>query len=298
MHHAIRHFERYFERRGGLFVFGDDIIVVAVVALSVALSLFVVNWVGRRAARAILKRRAARGPEREQRTKTFIGVVKGVLVAAVVFVGVLVILNWFDVDLAPILASAGVIGVVAGFAAQSLIKDYLAGFFILLEDQFAVGDVVEVGGFSGVVEEMTLRMTLLRDMNGAAHIVPNGQMGIVTNYTRSWSRLDWKVAVGYDEDADRVIAVLLDECRKLAADPLWGPRLDGDPQVLGVDSFDAAAVTIRLLIKTKPGDQWELGREFRRRVKLRFDAEGIAMPYPYRVAFADETPVRRRPRKG
>jgi len=289
VHHFLRHFERYFERRGGGWVVVDDIIVVAVVVIAVFLSLGVINLFGRRVARAILRGRKAT-TEREQRTKTFISVFKGVLVAAVFFVASLILLNWFDVDLAPVLASAGIVGIVAGLAAQSLIKDILAGLFILLEDQFAVGDVVEVQGFCGVVEEMNLRTTLLRDMNGAAYIVPNGQIGIVANYTRSWSRIDFKLAVDIAEDPDRVLAILRDECERLGADEQWAPKLEGRPTVLGVDSLDAASFTVRILIKTKPGEQWELGREFRRRVRMRLEAEGIAMPYPYRVAFASAAP--------
>lgn len=275
-----------------MWVIVDDIFFVVVVAFAAFISVGVINWVGRRIGRALL-RAGAPTVEREQRIKTFVSVVKGALDVGVLFIAALFLLNWFDVDLAPVLASAGIVSVIAGFAAQSLIKDFLAGFFILIEDQFAVGDVVEINGFCGTVEEMNLRTTLLRDMDGAVYIVPNGQIGIVTNYTRGWSRLDFKIAVDYAEDADKVIAVLKDECARFAADGEWAPRLDGSPNVLGVDALDAAAFTIRLLIKTKPGEQWAVAREFRRRVKARFDAEGIKMPYPYRVAFATGGPAER-----
>jgi len=294
MHHFVRHFIRYFERKGGIFVIVDDVIFVAVVVLCVALALIIVRVVGRKVVAHILSRRV-RTQEREQRTKTFLGVFKGLLDLVVVFIGALFILNWFDVSLAPVLASAGILGAVVGFSAQSVIKDFLAGFFILLEDQFAVGDVIEVCGISGDVEEMSLRTTVVRDMNGCAHIVPNGQIGVVTNYTRGWSRVDLKVAVSRDEDADRVIAVLKDECAKLAADPAFAKRLDGDPRVLGLDDLDPASFTVRLLMRTKPGEQWGVRREFRRRVKARFDAEDIAAPFPYRVVTAAPAPARRAP---
>jgi small conductance mechanosensitive channel len=269
------------ERRGGLWVYADDLVFIGLVVVAVCVAIILTNRILGRVARAAHARKA--GPEAEQRAKTFVSIFRGVAVTALLFFGLMAILRWYNVNLTPFLASAGVLSAILAFGAQSFIKDILAGFFILTEDQFAVGDVIEVCGVSGDVEEMSLRTTLLRDMNGCAHIVPNGQMGVVTNYTRGWSRVDLKVAVSREEDADRVIAVLREECERLAADADFGPLLNGEPRVLGLDTFDDASFTIRLLIKTKPGEQWRTRREFRRRVKARFDAEGIGAPYPYRV---------------
>jgi len=284
----MSHFRRYFEHRGGGFEYLDDVILVAATVLAGAVVIMVANVVVNRLQKSILKRRT--NSEREQRTKTFLGVFRGAFVSLVVLAGVVVVLKVLHVDATPVLASAGILSVILGFGAQAVIKDILAGFFILLEDQFAVGDVVEISGVSGVVEEMTLRTTLLRDMDGAAHIIPNGGMGVVTNYTRGWSRVDLKVAVAADEDPDAVLAVLRDECLNFQRDPAVASLLDGPPEVLGVDTFDALSFTIRLLIRTKPGEQWGVRRAFRRRVLKRFDVEGIRFPATQRITYEPNGP--------
>jgi moderate conductance mechanosensitive channel len=158
----------------------------------------------------------------------------------------------------------------------------IAGFFILSENQFGLGDVIEVAGKAGVVERMTLRVVVLRDLEGAMHIVPNGELKVVTNRTRGWARSVVDVGVPYDVDLDRAIGVIRDEAAQFASDSVWAIQLDGPLEVLGVESLGDSAIVIRTLIKTQPGSQWSAGREFRRRLILRLDREGIQIPLPER----------------
>ena len=159
----------------------------------------------------------------------------------------------------------------------------IAGFFILMENQFAVGDVIEAAGKSGTVERMTLRVAVLRDVRGVLHVIPNGQIATVSNLTRSWSRAVVEVGVGYATDVDRAIDVFKDELSRFRAEPAWTSRFAGDSEVLGVEDLGEHSVVIRSLLRTVPGAQWEVAREFRRRIKNRLDAEGIEMPYPQRT---------------
>ena len=169
------------------------------------------------------------------------------------------------------------------FGSQSLVKDVIAGFFILLEHQFDVGDVIEVAGKSGAVEKMTLRVVVLRDLKGAMHVVPNSEIKVVSNMTRGWSRAVVDVGVTYEEDVDRALAVVRDEAAQFSTDKVWGAQLDGPVEVPGIESLADSAVVIRSLIRTQPGSQWNAAREYRRRLKKRLDREGISIPYPQRT---------------
>lgn len=159
----------------------------------------------------------------------------------------------------------------------------IAGFFILVENQFAVGDVIEAVGKSGTVERMTLRVAVLRDIRGVLQVIPNGQITTVSNLTRSWSRAVVEVGVGYDTDVDRAIAVFKDELAQFQSDPAWKSRFAGDSDVLGIEQPGEHSVVIRTLLRTVPGAQWDVAREFRRRIKNRLDAEQIEMPFPQRT---------------
>jgi small conductance mechanosensitive channel len=169
------------------------------------------------------------------------------------------------------------------FGAQSLVKDVISGFFIQVENQFSVGDLIEVAGKAGVVEEMTLRVVMIRDGDGVLHIIPNGQITTVSNKTRSWGRAVVDVGVAYETDVDRALTVLKDELTRFAADPVWEARLSGAPEVLGVEGLMDSAVLIRTRAQTTAGSQWDVARELRRRFKNRLDHEGIEIPYPKRT---------------
>ena len=219
---------------------------------------------------------------REKRGQTIAQLLRSVGRVVIVMVALLLSLNIFF-DIGPLLAGAGILGLAFSFGAQSLVKDIISGFFILLENQFTVGDVIETAGKSGTVERMTLRVVMLRDLRGVLHIIPNGQMTVVSNQTRGWARAVVEVGVGYDVDVDRALDVIGDEAASFGKDQLWEHRLDGVPEVLGVESFTDNAVIIRTLLRTLPGEQWAAAREFRRRLKTRLDREGIEIPYPQRV---------------
>jgi small conductance mechanosensitive channel len=193
-------------------------------------------------------------------------------------------LQEFGLDITPVIAGAGVVGLAVGFGAQSLIKDVIAGFFIILEGQFAVGDVIKTGEISGSVERLNLRVTILRDFsNGAVHFIPNSELKVVSNLTKEWSRVSLDIGVAYNEDIDWVAEVLQRTGQELAKDERMGPLILEPPEVLGIESFGESQVIIKVLVKTLPQRQWEVAREFRKRIKAAFEKEGIEMPYPTRV---------------
>lgn len=241
-----------------------------------------VSLVARRIERAVDDGDEATFSEREQRGHTISQLLRSVGKVTILMLGVLLTLNAF-IDIGPLLAGAGILGLAVSFGAQSLVKDVISGFFYLVEGQFAIGDVIEVAGKAGVVERMTIRMVVLRDVRGTVHMVPNGQITTVSNMTRLWSRAVIDVGVGYGTDLDRALEVFRTEALAFAADPAWRHRFDGVPEIAGVDGLGDSAVTIRTLLRTVPGQQWAVGREFRRRIKNRLEREGIEIPYPQRT---------------
>ncbi|MGN6392809.1 MAG: mechanosensitive ion channel family protein [Gemmatimonadales bacterium] len=218
---------------------------------------------------------------RERRGQTIAQLLRSVGRVVVLAIAILLTFNVF-IDIGPILAGAGILGLAVSFGAQSLVKDVISGFFILFENQFAIGDVIEVVGKSGVVEKMTLRVVQLRDGEGIMHVVPNGEIKVVSNKTRGWARAVVDVGVPYDESVDRAIEVLRDEAAQFSTDKAWGAQLDGPVEVLGVESLSDSAVVLRTVIRTQPGSQWNVAREFRRRIKNRFDRENVEIPFPQR----------------
>jgi small-conductance mechanosensitive channel len=218
---------------------------------------------------------------RERRGQTIAQLLRSVGRVVVLVIAILLTFNVF-IDIGPILAGAGILGLAVSFGAQSLVKDVISGFFILFENQFAIGDVIEVAGKSGLVEKMTLRVVQLRDGEGIMHVVPNSEIKVVSNKTRGWSRAVIDVGVPYDENVDRALEVLRDEAAQFSTDKAWGSQLDGPVEVLGVESLSDSAVVLRTMIRTQPGSQWGVAREFRRRIKNRFDRESVEIPFPQR----------------
>ena len=218
---------------------------------------------------------------REKRGRTVAQLLRSVGRVAIVTVAVLLTFNAF-INIAPILAGAGILGLAISFGAQSLVRDIISGFFILMENQFAVGDVIEAAGKNGVVEKMTLRVVVLRDLEGTRHVIPNGQLTVVSNKTRDWARAVVDVSIPYSEDVDRIISVVRDETAQFSTDPKWCLQLDGAVEVLGVESMTDNSVVIRTLLKTQPGSQWNVEREFRRRLINRFARESVESPFQQR----------------
>lgn len=224
--------------------------------------------------------------QREQRAVTLAGIFKGVAKFVIVLVAGITILSILGINTAPLIAGAGVAGLAISFGAQNLIRDFISGFFILLENQYKVGDVIRAAGVSGQVEDMNLRITVLRDQEGVAHFIPNGEIKVVSNLAKEWSRAVVNVGVAYKEDLDRVVSVLNSVGQELSRDPIFGPGILEQSQVLGVESFGDSQVTLRILTKTRPLKQWETARELRKRIKAAFDREGIEMPFPQRVIYS------------
>jgi len=256
---------------------------------------FVVRWVlhkvvdriARRAEKGVMPDRLdpASIARRAQRAETMAGVFQSVITVIVIAVVTTMILSEVGVNIAPIIASAGIIGIALGFGAQSLVKDFLSGIFIFMEDQYGVGDVVDLGEAIGSVEAVTLRMTRLRDVNGTVWFVPNGEIVRVGNQSKNWSRAVVDVGVGYSEDLARVQQVLREVAHDMWEDEDFKGVIIEEPEVTGVEMLAADSVTIRVLVKTAPLQQWGVARTLRQRIKARFDHEGIEIPFAQRVVW-------------
>lgn len=230
---------------------------------------------------------AATVSEREQRARTLAQLLNSVGAVAIALAAGLMILNLF-INIGPLLAGVGVAGLAVSFGAQSLVKDVISGFFILLENQFGVGDIVEINGKSGVVERISMRVVALRDVEGVLHVIPNGSITMVSNKTRGWARVVLDVGVGYEESVDQVIRVMRTVGQELWQDAEWRESLVEEPVVWGVQDLADSSVNIRIVATSQPGRQFEVGREIRRRIKNRFDAEGITIPFPQRTLHLGE----------
>lgn len=216
-----------------------------------------------------------------RRVQTLSRVIRYVVTVAVTVVAGILILGEFGISVAPILGAAGVVGIALGFGAQSLVKDYFTGFFLLLENQIRVGDVVEAGGKSGVVEELTLRYLRLRDYSGNVHYVPNGIISVVTNMSLGFAQAVIDAGVAYGEDIDRVVAVMRQVGEELRRDAAFSAKILDALEVAGVDRWADSAVVIRCRFKVVPLEQWNVRREYLRRLKMAFDREGIEIPFPH-----------------
>jgi moderate conductance mechanosensitive channel len=215
-------------------------------------------------------------PASRRRLQTLSTTFRGITQTIILFIGLMTFLGELGINITPILASAGVLGIAIGLGAQSLIKDFFAGFLILLEDQFSVGDTVKIGETSGSVEQLTLRVTRVRSLDGSLTAIPNGSIGAVVNYSKGWSRVVLDIEIDYKEDVDRAMQVMLETAKRVREDS--SADIIEEPTMLGVDKLGATGVTLRLLAKTAANKQAAVGRELRRRVKLAFDQEGIKTP--------------------
>ena len=199
------------------------------------------------------------------------------------------VLGELGVSIAPILATAGVAGIAVGFGAQSLIKDYFNGFFLLLDDQIRQGDVIEIAGVGGLVEEVTLRYVRLRDLEGHVHFVPNGEIKVVTNRTREYATAVIEVGIAYREDPDEALGVMREVAAAMRADPDWASRISDDLEVLGVDKWGDSAVILRARIRVAPPiQQWNVKREYLKRLKKAFERRGIEIPFPHLTVYAGQ----------
>ncbi len=225
-------------------------------------------------------------PQRAHQVRTLAGVVYSVGIVVIIFFAAMQILPLVGINMGPMLASAGIAGLAIGFGAQTLVHDVINGFFILIEDQYHLGDVVRISGVTGTVEEMTLRRTVLRGDDGTLHSIPNSQITIVSNLTRDWAQVQLHVAAAYGENSDRVIQLLQEVANDLRKDPDLADSVVADPQVPGIERVSAGEVDYLLLVKTKPGTQYAVSRELRRRIKQCFEEQHIQAA-PARMYVAD-----------
>lgn len=224
----------------------------------------------------------------KKRVATLAGVVRTIALTLIWTIVVIQVLDQVGIDIRPILAGAGIVGLAVGFGAQNLIRDVISGFFIILEDQVRVGDVAVINGTSGLVETITFRTIVLRDFAGVVHIFPNGTISTLSNMTMGWSAFVLNMGVAYKEDTDRVASIMRQVGEELQLDPAFGPKIIEPIEIVGVDNFADSAVVIKVRIKTKPIEQWSVGREYRRRLKKAFDVHGIEIPFPHRVLYMGE----------
>jgi small-conductance mechanosensitive channel len=223
-----------------------------------------------------------------KRSDTLSSVFVGAAVSLIYVLALFMVLTELTVPIGPVLGGVGIAGIAIGFGAQYLVRDLISGVFILAENQYRTGDVVTLSGISGLVESINLRRTVLRDLDGQVHVIPNGEITVASNKTKYWSRVNLDVGVAYKEDVNRVVEVLNDIGEEIAADPYYGLMLITPPQVLRLNSLDDSAVTFKMLGDCKPMKQWEIMGEMRKRIKIRLDAEGIEIPFPHQTVYWGE----------
>ena len=226
--------------------------------------------------------------ETGRRLTTITNLLKSLVFIILFAIAAMIVLREIGVDIAPIIAGAGIMGLAVSFGAQNLVRDIISGFFMIMEDQVRVGDVAVVNGTGGTVEEINFRTIVLRDLEGTVHVFPNGAITALSNKSKGWSRYVIDMGVAYKENVDRVMEVMKELGKELSDDPNFSPLILEPLEVLGVDSFGASEVVIKCMIKTRPLKQWEVGRELRRRIKNRFDELGIEIPFPHMSVYWGE----------
>lgn len=228
--------------------------------------------------------------DRSQRAETLRRTIHSSITVVMFFVGALLLLSEFGIDVSIILGGAAVFSLAIAFGAQSLVKDFFSGFMILSEDQYRVGNVIKINQFQGVVEDISLRTTILRDQHGVAHFIPHGDITTVSNLTHKWSRVALEIGIAYKENVDQVMEVIMKVAQELRSDADFRKLITDDPEMLGVDELGDSAVIIKVMLKTKPQKQWLVKRELLRRLKNRFDELDIEIPFPHRTIYMKELP--------
>ena len=227
----------------------------------------------------------ANDTESQKRVDTLNSLLNYILSISVLAIAIIMILGEFGIEIGPILAAAGIAGVAVGFGAQHIVQDIIAGFFILIDDQIRVGDVVQISDKGGLVEKVNLRITVLRDLAGNVHYIRNGQIGTVTNMTQDYSRFVFDIGVAYRENVDDVIEVIKKVDEDLRNDPEFSEDILEPMEILGLDKFADSAVIIKARTKTQPIQQWRVAREFNRRLKIAFDENDIEIPFPHMTMY-------------
>lgn len=256
--------------------------------IGIIIGVFVVSKIGRifvdkTIRRVIISDRFLTKEAERKREDTLISIFASVFKIIIWIIGLMMVLAEIGVNIGPIIAGVGVIGLAIGFGAQNLIKNFISGFFIILENQYRVDDIVCLDNTCGLVEDITLRMTVLRDLDGTVHHIPNGEITKASNKSKFFSRVNLDIGIGYDSDLEKVIKVVNKVGQELARDPDWKDSIIEPPQFLRVNDFGDSAIEIKILGDTKPSKQWDVMGELRKRLKIAFDKAGIEIPFPQRV---------------
>ncbi len=223
--------------------------------------------------------------EVEKRIKTVLGIVAGLGRITIWAIITVIFLKVIGINVGPILAGAGILGLAVGFGSQELVRDFISGFFIILENQVRTGDVAIINGKGGLVEKIELRTMTLRDFSGVVHIFQNGKIDSLSNMTKEWSAMVFEIGVAYKENTDFVMQVMREVGDEMQKDAIWGKKILEPIEIMGVDQFADSAVVIKARFKTKPIEQWNVGREYRNRLKKAFDAKGIEIPFPHTTVY-------------
>jgi len=226
--------------------------------------------------------------EASKRINTLLNILKGIGKILSWSIFLMILLKKFNIDIGPILAGAGILGLAVGFGAQELVRDIISGFFILLENQLRAGDVAIINNTGGLVEKIELRTITLRDFSGVVHVIQNGKIDSLANMTKEWSAIVFDIGVAYKEDVDEVIKVMQEVGEKMLKDPDYTDKIKEPLEIFGLDKFDDSAIIIKARLKTNPGEQWSLGREYRRRLKKAFDEKDIEIPFPHTTVYWGE----------
>ena len=266
--------------------------VIAILVLALVVSRIVNRFVMALRSRIVEMMKRRRGAETtselENRAATIGGIIRKTSTVVVWAVAIVMALREFRFDIAPILAGAGVVGLAVGFGAQNLVRDVISGLFMLMENQITVNDIAIINGTGGLVEEVNLRTTVLRGLDGTVHVFPNGGITSLSNMTRDYSFYVFDVGVAYKEDTDRVVEVLKEIAGQMRQEEEFRPLILEPLEVLGVDKFADSAVVVKVRLKTLPSKQWQVGRAMNRRIKKRFDEEGIEIPFPHHSLYFGE----------
>jgi small conductance mechanosensitive channel len=276
-----------------LVVLRDDLVPIGLIVIAAYVAIRLARLFIHGIVKALLDREATEGTAQElsavelkKRMDTLDALGGKTLQAFIVMIAGLMVLGRVGLDIGPAVAGLGVVGIAVGFGAQSLVKDYLNGALILIENQFGKGDVVRAAGVSGSVEDFTLRRTTLRDLDGVVHTIPNGEIRVASNLTRVWARINPDVTVAYGTDIDAAIAVVDKVGAEMAGDPAWKRRVLEAPRVERVEALAEYGVTLKILGTVRAADQWAAGGDFRKRLLAAFKANGIEIPRPQRVVLA------------
>lgn len=258
----------------------------AVVQTVFVFAMVSVMWLASsRVANRTIDRMDARGADAGARARTLWSMARRILIVLLVAVLALMVAAVWSLPLTPLIAVGSAVGVAVGFGAQSLVKDVISGFFILAEDQYHIGDIVKLVDVYGAVIDIRPRVTVLRDLDGNVHYIPNGEIKVATNLTQEFAQVVLDIGIAYKEPVDAVIAVIADELASLKASEEWGRMILEDPEVLGVDALADSAVTIRAVLKVVAEDRWLVKREALRRIKNRLDQEGVEIPFPHMTVY-------------